>query len=119
MAAIEARCVALEALGLAGASITDEGLGHVIAALGTTTRTTTKTTTKRGASSPRSDDVVLSGGKMNHGGGERVKVERAGLTSVEVEGCRGLSRSTRQAALEGGPLAILAAIRKGGHAIRL
>lgn len=93
MAAIERRCVALEALGLAGASITDEGLGRVIAALGTTTPHT----------SPRG---------LGYGGGERM-VQRAGLTTVEVEGCRGLSRSTRQAALEGGPLAILAAIRKG------
>lgn len=34
------------------------------------------------------------------------------LTVVDVSGCRDLSRSTRQAALDGNPLAVLAAIRK-------
>ena len=89
--AIERHCTGLEALGLAGASISDEGLGRVIQALG--------------RSQP-------GGGVEETGEGASRPTQGRGLSMVDVSGCRGLERATRQAALDGTPLAILAAIRK-------
>jgi hypothetical protein len=120
LAAIEGSCVALEALGLAGASITDAGLGRVIAALGTTTTSGGSGSgyggsVDGGSSGNGGGSGGGGGGSSGGGGGDGGGGGGGGvLTTVEVEGCRGLSRSTRQAALEGGPLAILAAIRKAG-----